>query len=489
MSSVLNFLENKSILITGGAGFLAKIFAEKVLRTQPNVKKLYLLIRAADNKSALLRLQNEVIGKALFKVLKQKMGSNFNSFISEKISVVAGDITCEDLGIKECNIKEQLWREIDVIVNLAATTNFDERYDLSLYLNTFGAKHVLDFAKKCTNFQVLVQVSTAYVSGERGGLIQESPYYKGDTLNGRPGLDFEFEKKLIKEKLQDLEAEGANEEAIKYVMRDMGLERAKHWGWPNVYVFTKALGEMFLMHEKGDIPLVILRPTIVTSTFKEPFAGWVEGIRTIDSLAVAYGKGRLPCFVGDPDSVVDVIPGDMVSNAILVAAMIHANEKGNPRIYQVGSSVKNPTTFSTLHEVAYQYFQRHPWINKEGKPIQVGHVRVLGSMDSFKRYLTLHYLLPLKALELANIAFCQSFKGTFMEQTRKINFVMRLIDIYRPYLFFKGIYDDSNTEKLRIAARNRGVETDIFYFDPKAIDWEDYFMNIHLPGLVKYVFK
>ena len=66
---------------------------------------------------------------------------------------------------------------------------------------------------------------TAYVSGERGGLIQESPYYKGDTLNGRPGLDFEFEKKLIKEKLQDLEAEGANEEAIKYVMRDMGLER------------------------------------------------------------------------------------------------------------------------------------------------------------------------------------------------------------------------------------------------------------------------
>ena len=46
-----------------------------------------------------------------------------------------------------------------------------------------------------------------------------------------------------------------------------------------MYVFTKALGEMFLMHEKGDIPLVILRPTIVTSTFKEPFAGWVEGIR------------------------------------------------------------------------------------------------------------------------------------------------------------------------------------------------------------------
>jgi len=33
------------------------------------------------------------------------------------------------------------------------------------------------------------------------------------------------------------------------------------------------------MQEKGDIPLVIVRPTIVTSTYKEPMSGWVEGVR------------------------------------------------------------------------------------------------------------------------------------------------------------------------------------------------------------------
>ncbi|XP_021716399.1 alcohol-forming fatty acyl-CoA reductase-like [Chenopodium quinoa] len=489
LDSILKFLENKAILVTGGAGFLAKIFAEKVLRSQPNVKKVYLLLRAADNKSASLRLQNEVIGKDLFKVVKQKMGANFNTFIQEKVTVVPGDITCEDLAINESKLKEELWSDVDVIVNLAATTNFDERYDASLYLNTLGAKHVLDFAKKCKHLEVLVQVSTAYVSGETAGLVKESPYFMGDTLNGRPGLDIEAEKRLVEDKLAELQAEGATADTIKLSMRDMGLERAKHWGWPNVYVFTKALGEMVLLHEKGDIPVVIIRPTIVTSTYKEPFPGWVEGIRTIDSLAVAYGKGRLPCFVGDPDSTVDVIPADMVANSIIVAAMIHANQPGNPRIYQVGSSVRNPTSLTTLHEVAYQYFRRHPWINKDGKPVIVSHVRVLGSMASFKRYLTLHYLLPLKALEIANIAFCQSFKGTFLEQSRKINHVMRLIEIYRPYLFFKGLYDDSNTEKLRMAAKDRGLETDIFYFDPKAVNWEDYFMNTHLPCLVKYVFK
>lgn len=36
------------------------VFLEKVLRVQPNVKKLFLLLRASDDKSAACRLQNEV---------------------------------------------------------------------------------------------------------------------------------------------------------------------------------------------------------------------------------------------------------------------------------------------------------------------------------------------------------------------------------------------------------------------------------------------
>ena len=38
------------------------VFLEKVLRVQPNIKKLYLLLRAADAKSATHRLHNEVNG-------------------------------------------------------------------------------------------------------------------------------------------------------------------------------------------------------------------------------------------------------------------------------------------------------------------------------------------------------------------------------------------------------------------------------------------
>ena len=42
--------------------------------------------------------------------------------------VMTGDITREDLGLKNAKLKEEMLSQLDVIVNLAATTNFDERY-------------------------------------------------------------------------------------------------------------------------------------------------------------------------------------------------------------------------------------------------------------------------------------------------------------------------------------------------------------------------
>jgi fatty acyl-CoA reductase len=63
----------------------------------------------------------------LFRILKEKWGTNLSSFISEKVAVVPGDISLEELGLKDSSLREELWNQIDVIVNLAATTNFDER--------------------------------------------------------------------------------------------------------------------------------------------------------------------------------------------------------------------------------------------------------------------------------------------------------------------------------------------------------------------------
>lgn len=46
-----------------------------------------------------------------------------------------------------------------------------------------------------------------------------------------------------------------------------------------------------------------------------------------------------------------------------------------------------------------------------------------------------------------------------------------------------------NTEKLRRAVRESGDEENMFYFDPRIIDWDEYFHHIHIPSLRKREFK
>jgi len=67
-------------------------------------------------------------------LLKENHGAKFNSFISEKVTMVPGDIAQEIFNLKDTNLLEELYNRTDVIVNLAATTNFDERYS---YLGSY----------------------------------------------------------------------------------------------------------------------------------------------------------------------------------------------------------------------------------------------------------------------------------------------------------------------------------------------------------------
>ncbi|KAF2321640.1 hypothetical protein GH714_000841 [Hevea brasiliensis] len=489
MESILGFLENKTILVTGATGYLAKIFVEKIIRVQPKVKKLYLLLRASDANSALERLNKEVIRKELFKVLREKYGESLSSFVSEKVTAVAGDISYEDLGVKDSYLRNEMWREIDVVVNFAATTNFDDRYDISLGINTLGALHALNFAKKCLKIKMLVHVSTAYVCGEDTGLILEKPFCMGKAKKGTSKIDIEEEKKLIQQKLNELLSENASDKAITEVMKDFGIERARVYGWPNTYVFTKAMGEMLLMHLKEDLPLLIIRPTMVTSTYKEPFPGWIEGVRTVDSVIAGYAKGKVTCFVSNPQSNLDVIPADMVVNGIIVA-MAARRKQSSETIYHLGSSLRNPVKLSNIHDFSFRYFSANPWINKDGMPVKIPKGTVFCSMASFHMYMAICFQLPLKALQVANTMVFQKYQGTYATLDRKIKLVMRLIELYKPYVFFEGIFDDMNSEKLRAAAKEKvPEEADGFNFDPTGIDWEDYMMGVHIPGLVKYVMK
>ncbi|XP_021750965.1 fatty acyl-CoA reductase 3-like [Chenopodium quinoa] len=484
--SITEFLSNKTVLVTGATGFIAKILVEKILRVQPDVKKLYLLVRARDAQAADVRLQDEVLGKELFKVLKEKLGTHFEAFMSEKISVVAGDASYENLGLTAKQMKH-MYESIDIVINVAATTKFDERYDVALGVNTLGAKNVVKFAKTCCNIQLLIHVSTAYVCGEKKGLISESSYAMGETLNGVKGLDIDAEKKLAEQTLSNLKAKDLPEKEIRLMMKYLGNQRAKHYGWPNTYVFTKAMGEMLVGQFRGNLPVVIMRPTIVCSTMKEPFPGWVEGCRTIDSVAVTYGKGILSIFPADRNTVLDLIPADIFVNSIIVAMKTHVL-KPCLTIYQVGSSYRNQVTFRELHDIHYRYFTKNPWINREGNPVIVGKGIVLSNIKIFETILLVWQFFVQIILLFVTRMGRSDLQRTLFNFDKKLKIAMKLVDLYKPYLFFKGIFVDTNTENLIKTARENGLDEDVFNFDPLCINWKDYFINIHIPSIVKYLF-
>lgn len=128
-----------------------------MLRTAPDVHKIFVLIKAKNREAAAERLKNEVspfpsplpplslhffvqsflisvclcacvqiINAELFKNLKQIHGKSYQAFMLSKLIPVVGNVCETDLGLDE-DAAEFMSREVDVIINSAATTTFHER--------------------------------------------------------------------------------------------------------------------------------------------------------------------------------------------------------------------------------------------------------------------------------------------------------------------------------------------------------------------------
>ncbi|KDP46041.1 hypothetical protein JCGZ_13487 [Jatropha curcas] len=360
---IIYFLKGNNYLVTGATGFLAKVLIEKMLRMVPDVGRIFLMIKGEDKDEVKRRLKNEVIDEELFRCLKEIHGKSYEAFMRSKLFPVLGNICKDNLGMDAYTARE-IANQVHVIINIAANTTFDERYDVAPNTNTKGPSRLLDFANTCKNLKLFLHVSTAYINGERDGIVLEKPFHLGRSAEERmnsttsssqvslPLLDVGAEMKLAFEMMKSLEYNNKRDQKMK----DLGTQRAKMYGFYDTYSFTKAMGEMLInsKRESLTVPIVIVRPSIIESTYREPFPGWIQGNKVIDPLFISYGKGQLPGFVGNPNTILDIVPVDMVVNVILTAIAKHGSSvktQAAELIYHITSSVSNPislATFSTL---------------------------------------------------------------------------------------------------------------------------------------------
>lgn len=68
-------------------------------------------------------------------------------------------------------------------------------------------------------------ISSAYVCGEKTGIVEETSFNIGETLNGINNLDINNEFKVMEEKLTQLKAAKMSESVINASMKAFGTER------------------------------------------------------------------------------------------------------------------------------------------------------------------------------------------------------------------------------------------------------------------------
>jgi alcohol-forming fatty acyl-CoA reductase len=384
-------LKGKTILVTGSTGFLGKSIVEKCLRSIPDVGRINLAIRSSARRPASERLEREVLSSPAFKRLKDELGEDgFARLVKEKLSVLELDLGRDGLGLSEAG-REQL-RACDIVIHSAAAVEFDNPADLSAQTNLLGAARMVEAVKATGTRPHLVHVSTAYVGGMLRGLVREAPPHD-------PGLNWRHEAAVLSSLRAPVEEESRSPEVLGKLRREavsrMGpagtpacappterlrdrwvkdrlIERgrvhANSMGFADIYSFTKAMAERAVVELHGDVPLSIVRPSIIESSLEEPFPGWLEGFRMAEPLILAFGRGILTDFSGLPDAVLDIIPADFVVNTVLAVAA-NPPPADSPRVYHAASGSRNPLRFREMTDQAAEFFGKHPLRDRYGQAI------------------------------------------------------------------------------------------------------------------------
>ena len=505
---IADALKGKTILVTGSTGFLGKSIVEKCLRSIPDIGRINLAIRSSARRPAAERLEREVLSSPAFKRLKEDVGEEaFAKLAAARLGVIEIDLGRDGLGLSEEG-RDQI-RGCDVVIHSAAAVEFDNPADLSAQTNLLGAARLVEALRASGARPHLVHISTAYVGGMLRGVVREEP-----PLD--PGLNWRHEAEVLTSLRGPVEEESRRPEVLNKLRREarsrMGpagtpavartterlrdrwvkdrlIERgrvhANAMGFSDIYSFTKAMAELAVVELHGEIPLSIVRPSIIESALAEPFAGWLEGFRMAEPLILAFGRNILRDFSGLPDSLLDIIPADFVVNTLLAVAA-NPPPDARPRVYHAASGSRNPLRLRRVADEAGTYFTAHPLRDRYGQAIGTPSWTFPSRQEISAQART-----ALRVVEAAQWLVERLPLGANLSQLSddltaerdRLDRGLNLIQLYGVYTEVDCIFDTRNVTALWEALPE--AERKKFPFDPALYDWTHYFQDVHFPTVVR----
>ncbi|OQR79743.1 putative fatty acyl-CoA reductase-like [Tropilaelaps mercedesae] len=449
-SDVVKFFAGQTIFITGGSGFVGKAILEKLLRCCPDIRLVYLLIRSKKGSTAGERL-NKMLQDSLFTETLNRRGPE----AWKKVHAVSGDVLQPDLGLCPSD-RQKLTDEVSIVIHSAASVRFDDPLREAIDMNMGGTKRLLELAKHMVNLKSVVHISTAYTN-----CTQE----------------------FAEEKIYDLPHSTSNLFAMAANLDDAQMAAVTpsvlEPRFPNTYTCTKAYAEHVVREFQDELPISIVRPSIVLASWKEPFTGWLDNVNGPSGLLVVTGLGLLQ--VAPPtsrDVFPDFVPLDLVVNSVLVAAK-HRVDPGAERlpVYHATVGQKNRLSWQRMRVIGLKLAREFP----PSRMFRYPRMDVAANQLHYKFRMFWSHYVPAQLLHGV-----LSLMGKPSNIARKYQRLVDTIEILRFFYVHDPVFKNLNNERLFTSLS----DTDKYLFPMLAdsLDWDEY-MTSYLFGIRYFLIK
>jgi thioester reductase-like protein len=280
-------MRDATTVITGATGFLGRELVLHLLGRDREVH-LTLLVRGKDEAEAQAR------GLSL---LAERLQGEALADAAARVEVLRADLEHDGLGLS-AGIYEDLAKRTVGVIHGAASVSFSLPIDKARAINVEGTRRMLDLARAAK--APIDYIGTAYVAGERHGLVLESELDCGQRFH-------------------------------------------------NSYEQSKLEAEQLVHARASQQHATIYRPSIIVGDSR---TGRTASFKVLYWPLKIYARG-FRVAPGRPDTPMDVVPSDYVVQAV---AHLRGQDRPSGQVFHLCAGPERTATLSEIAGLASRFF-------------------------------------------------------------------------------------------------------------------------------------